>query len=233
MALFDFLKKKKKEEAAGSEAAEAMEAAVLDDSQLAGIEPPETRFTEEYREYLASQEAAQGLREPSGEKEETEDCRMKALVAYFSASGVTAALAKRLADAVGASLYEIRPAVPYTEEDLNWRNDKSRSSVEMKDKDCRPALADTDAPVGEASLIFLGYPVWWYREPSIIDSFLEAYDFTGKDIVLFATSGSSDIGKEAPERTTQIAKTSVKGSKRFSANASGDELKAWAEQYLK
>ena len=81
--------------------------------------------------------------------------------------------------------------------------------------------------------IFVGYPVWWYREPSIIDSFLETYDFTGKDIVLFATSGISDIGEEAPERAAQIAKTDVKGSKRFAANASGDELKAWAEQYLK
>ena len=231
MALFDFLKKKKKEEAAGSEAAEAMEAAVLDDSQLAGIEPPETRFTEEYREYLASQEDAQGLREPSDEKEETEDCRMKALVAYFSASGVTAALAKRLADAVGAPLYEIRPAVPYTEEDLNWRNDKSRSSVEMKDKDCRPALADTDAPVGEASLIFLGYPVWWYREPSIIDSFLEAYDFKGKKIVLFATSGVSGIGDEAPARVNALSGAEVLPGKRFPADASAQALKTWAEGF--
>lgn len=158
---------------------------------------------------------------------------MRALVTYFSASGVTAALANRLAEAIEAPAYEIRPAVPYTKEDLNWMDKKSRSTVEMNDKSCRPALADTDAPVADADVIFVGYPVWWYREPSIIDSFLEAYDFTGKDIVLFATSGSSDIGKEAPERTAQIAKTSVKGGKRFSANASGDELKAWAKQYLR
>lgn len=110
---------------------------------------------------------------------------------------------------------------------------KSRSTVEMDDKFCRPALADTDAPVADADVIFVGYPVWWYREPSIIDSFLEAYDFSGKAIVLFATSGSSDIGKEAPERAAAIAKTDVKGSKRFSAKVSGDELNAWAEQYLK
>lgn len=158
---------------------------------------------------------------------------MKALVTYFSASGVTAALAKRLAEAIDAPTYEIKPAVLYTKADLNWMDKKSRSTVEMNDKSCRPALADMDAPVADADVIFVGYPVWWYREPSIIDSFLEAYDFTGKDIVLFATSGSSDIGKEAPERTAQIAKTSVKGSKRFAANASGDELKAWANQYLK
>ena len=158
---------------------------------------------------------------------------MKALVAYFSASGVTAALASRLAGAINAPIYEIKPAAPYTKEDLNWMDKKSRSTVEMNDKSCRPPLADTDAPVADADVIFIGYPVWWYREPSIIDSFLEAYNFSGKDIVLFATSGSSDIGKEAPERTAQIAKTSVRGSKRFSANASGDELKAWAKQYLK
>ena len=103
----------------------------------------------------------------------------------------------------------------------------------MNDKSCRPALADMDAPVADADVIFVGYPVWWYREPSIIDSFLEAYDFSGKAIVLFATSGSSDIGKEAPERAARIARTEVMGSKRFSANASGEELKVWAEQYLK
>ena len=103
----------------------------------------------------------------------------------------------------------------------------------MEDKSCRPALADTQAPVADADIIFVGYPVWWYREPSIIDSFLEAYDFSGKAIVLFATSGSSDIGQEAPVRASQIAKTEVKASRRFSSNASTDELKDWAEQYLK
>ena len=158
---------------------------------------------------------------------------MKALVTYFSAGGVTAALAKCLAEVIEAPVYEIRPAVPYTKEDLNWMDKESRSTVEMNDKSCRPALADTDAPVADADVIFVGYPVWWYREPSIIDSFLEAYDFSGKDVVLFATSGSSDIGEEAPERATEIAKTKVTGCKRFPADASGDELKAWAEQYLK
>ena len=100
----------------------------------------------------------------------------------------------------------------------------------MQDKNCRPALADTNAPVADADIIFVGYPVWWYREPSIIDSFLEAYDFTGKKIVLFATSGSSDIGNEAPARVAEITKAEVLPGKRFSANASADELKAWAER---
>ena len=158
---------------------------------------------------------------------------MKALVTYFSASGMTVGVSERLAQAIGAPIYEIKPEVPYTKADLDWTNKNSRSTVEMEDKSCRPALADTQAPVADADIIFVGYPVWWYREPSIIDSFLEAYDFSGKTIVLFATSGSSDIGQEAPVRASQIAKTEVKASRRFSSNASTDELKDWAEQYLK
>ncbi len=155
---------------------------------------------------------------------------MKALVTYFSASGVTAKLAQRLADAINAPLYEIKPAVPYTQADLDWRDKQSRSTTEMQDKNCRPALADTNAPVAEADIIFVGYPVWWYREPSIIDSFLAAYDFTGKKIVLFATSGSSGIGEEAPVRAAEITKAEVLSGKRFSTNASANELKAWAEK---
>lgn len=158
---------------------------------------------------------------------------MKALVTYFSANGMTAGVSERLAQAIGAPIYEIKPEVPYTKADLDWTNKNSRSTVEMEDKSCRPALADTQAPVADADIIFVGYPVWWYREPSIIDSFLEAYDFSGKAIVLFATSGSSDIGQEAPVRVSQIAKTEVKASRRFSSNASTDELKDWVEQYLK
>lgn len=158
---------------------------------------------------------------------------MKALVTYFSASGMTAGVSERLAQAIGAPIYEIKPEVPYTKADLDWTNKNSRSTVEMEDKSCRPALVDTQAPVADADIIFVGYPVWWYREPSIIDSFLEAYDFSGKAIVLFATSGSSDIGQEAPVRASQNAKTEVKASRRFSSNASTDELKDWAEQYLK
>ncbi len=155
---------------------------------------------------------------------------MKALVTYFSASGVTAKLANRLAEAIHAPVYEIRPAQPYTRADLDWTNKQSRSTLEMQDKNCRPALADTDAPVADAEIIFVGYPVWWYREPSIIDSFLAAYDFTGKKIVLFATSGGSDIGKEAPARAAELAKAEVLPGKRFSADTSAEVLKAWAEK---
>ena len=157
---------------------------------------------------------------------------MKALVTYFSASGVTAKVGMKLAEAIGAPVYEIKPAVPYSQADLDWRNQQSRSSVEMKDKDCRPDLADTNAPVADADVIFIGYPVWWYREPSIIDTFLASYDFTGKKIILFATSGSSDIGNEASRRSAEISGAEIAGAKRFPAGVSGEELKNWAQQWI-
>ena len=152
---------------------------------------------------------------------------MKALVAYFSAGGVTANVAKRLADAIHAAVYEIRPEVPYTAADLDWRNKNSRSTLEMSDKNCRPALADKDAPVADADVVFVGYPVWWYREPSIIDTFLDAYDFTGKTIVPFYTSGMSPLG-EGQGRIADLAKgAKVLQGKRFNARAKEDELKKW------
>ena len=119
----------------------------------------------------------------------------KKLVAYFSASGNTASLAKKLAEAAGADLYEIKPAVPYTSEDLNWQNKQSRSSVEMSDKSSRPALADTNAKITNYDTIFVGFPVWWYTAPTIIKTFFESYDFSGKRIILFATSGGSRFGE--------------------------------------
>ena len=154
---------------------------------------------------------------------------MKALVAYFSAGGVTAAVAKRLAEAIGAPVYEIRPETAYTAADLDWRDKNSRSTLEMSDKNCRPALADKDAPVADADVIFVGYPVWWYREPSIVDSFLEAYDFSGKKIVPFVTSGGSGVGNEAPARMKEITGAEVDAGRRFAADAGAEALKAWAE----
>ena len=129
----------------------------------------------------------------------------KKLVAYFSASGSTAKLAQTLAAAAEAALYEIRPAVAYERRDLNWMDKKARSTVEMQDPNCRPELADNAAPVQEAEVIFLGFPIWWYREPSIIDSFLDAYDFTGKTLVPFFTSGGSQLG-EGQGRIEKLAK---------------------------
>ncbi len=152
---------------------------------------------------------------------------MSKLVAYFSASGSTARLAQTLAAAADAALYEIKPAVAYERKDLNWMDKKARSTVEMQDPTCRPALADTAAPVAEADVIFLGFPIWWYREPSLIDSFLDAYDFSGKTVVPFFTSGGSQLG-EGQGRIETLAKgAKVLGGKRFSARASESELKAW------
>ncbi len=117
------------------------------------------------------------------------------MVAYFSASGTTAHVAKELAQAAGADLYEIKSAVPYTKADLNWMDKKFRSSVEMNDKSSRPALADQDSNTAMYDTILLGFPIWWYVAPTIINSFGESYDFSGKKIVLFATSGGSGFGK--------------------------------------
>lgn len=115
----------------------------------------------------------------------------KILVAYFSASGVTEKVAKDLAKAKGADIYEIAPKIKYTDADLNWMDKNSRSTLEMKDKSSRPELADHDANTSAYDTIYIGFPIWWYTAPTIINTFLEAYDFAGKKVVLFATSGSS------------------------------------------
>ncbi len=119
----------------------------------------------------------------------------KKLVAYFSASGNTARLAKKLAEAAEADLYEIKPAIPYTSADLNWQNKQSRSSIEMSDHSSRPELADKSADIAAYDTVYVGFPVWWYIAPTIINSFLESCDFSGKKIILFATSGGSGFGK--------------------------------------
>lgn len=119
----------------------------------------------------------------------------KKLVAYFSASGVTKKYAERISEITGADLFEIKPTVPYTDADLDWRDSQSRSSVEMKDPDSRPEIAEKLSDMGEYDAVFLGFPIWWYVAPTIIDTFLESYDFSGKKIVPFATSGGSGMGK--------------------------------------
>ena len=152
----------------------------------------------------------------------------KKLVAYFSASGVTAAAAKTLAEAANADLYEIRPAVPYTKADLNWMDKQSRSSLEMQNKIFRPAIADTDAKIADYDVIFVGFPIWWYVAPTIINTFLEAYDFSGKTVVLFATSGGSGFGKTLDELKGSVSDTAklVEG-KLLNGKPSRDELAAW------
>ena len=121
------------------------------------------------------------------------------LVAYFSAGGVTAKVAEKLAGALGADTYEIKPEVKYTKADLDWMNKSSRSSVEMNDKRFRPAIITGDVDVSGYDTVYLGFPIWWYVAPTVVNTFLEAYDFTGKKIVLFATAGSSGFGNTRAE----------------------------------
>ena len=153
----------------------------------------------------------------------------KTLVAYFSASGTTKAAAEKLAAVTGSDLYEIKPSEPYTDDDLNWQNQRSRSSVEMNDPSSRPELADKNADIGDYDKIFLGFPIWWYTAPHIIRSFLESYDFTGKTIVLFATSGGSGLGQTARELAPSCPGAKLVAGGLLNGNPPEASLKQWAQ----
>ena len=149
------------------------------------------------------------------------------LVAFFSASGVTAALAQRLSRAAGADLFEITPAVPYTSADLDWTNASSRSSVEMKNPASRPEIAEKLPSMADYDVVFLGFPIWWYVAPTIINTFLESYDFSGKTIALFATSGGSPMGRTL-EILRPLCNASVKWLPAKMLNGATDsDLNAW------
>lgn len=157
----------------------------------------------------------------------------KKLVAYFSASGVTASLPKNLAAAIGADLFEIEPVIRYGKADLDWTNKKSRSSVEMNDKSSRPAVAKKLGNMSEYDEVFVGFPIWWYIAPTIVNTFLEGYDLAGKTIIPFATSGGSGMGE-----TNEYLANSCKGAKLVEGkvlrrNACADELKKWADEVVK
>lgn len=152
------------------------------------------------------------------------------LVAYFSASGVTAKVAEKLAEAIGADIYEIEPAVPYKKNDLDWTNTQSRSSIEMNDPTSRPTIASKRDNIGDYDTIFVGFPIWWYVAPTIINTFLESYNLSGKTVVPFATSGGSGMGK-----TNERLNPSCKGAeliegKVFRQNISHQELAAWVNE---
>lgn len=154
----------------------------------------------------------------------------KSLVAYFSASGKTAKVAENIAIITKADIYEIKPRIPYTKEDLNWMNKKSRTSIEMNDKTYRPELLDRDADIEAYDTIFLGFPIWWYVAPTIINTFLESYDFTGKKIILFATSGSSGFGNTVQELKTSVsADTEIMEGKVFHLRKSVSYISKWIE----
>ena len=155
------------------------------------------------------------------------------LVAYFSASGVTAKLAETLSESIGADLYAIEPEVPYTKADLNWMNKNSRSSVEMNDPASRPVIAGKCDNMDEYDTIFIGFPIWWYVAPTIINTFLESYDFAGKTIIPFATSGGSGMGKTNEKLQPSCPGAKLMDGKVWKKNARGNELAAWAEELLK
>lgn len=154
----------------------------------------------------------------------------KTLVAYFSASGVTKRLAENLAAAVDGDLYEIEPQTVYTKVDLDWTDKKSRSTIEMTDKAFRPAIApDSHVDHMEAyETVYIGFPIWWYTAPTIVNTFLEQYDLAGKTVIPFATSGSSGMGKTNDDLAPSCKGAVLKEGKRFPANASVDQLKSWA-----
>lgn len=154
----------------------------------------------------------------------------KTLVAFFSASGTTRRVAEKLASAIGGDLYEIKPAVPYTRADLNWQDRQSRSSVEMNDPTSRPELLDQDANIAAYDRVFLGFPIWWYTAPTIIRSFLERYDFSGKMVIPFATSGGSGLSKTAEELASSCPGAKIVGGRLLNGNPSEAVLKQWAER---
>lgn len=157
----------------------------------------------------------------------------KVLVAYFSATGTTKRVAENLAKATGAVVYEIKPAVPYTNADLNWRDSNSRSSVEMNNKTSRPEMAADNFSVKEYDTVYLGFPIWWGTAPHIVETFLEKHDFTGKTIILFATSGSSGMGSTDKDLKPSVsASTKIVKGKTLNGNPSVEELKKWVATFL-
>lgn len=153
----------------------------------------------------------------------------KKLVAYFSASGVTKRYAERLAQASDADLFEIKPTVPYTDADLNWQNSNSRSSIEMKNPDSRPEIAEKLSDMDKYDTVFVGFPIWWYVAPTIIDTFLESYDFSGKTVVPFATSGGSGMGKTADVLRQVCPAADIKDGKVLN-NMTDEKIKQWLNE---
>ncbi len=151
----------------------------------------------------------------------------KKIVTYFSATGTTKSLAKTMAEALGADIFEIEPVEKYTTADLDWRDAESRSSVEMKNKDIRPAVKDDDAKLGEYDVIYVGFPIWWYVAPTIVNTFLEKYDLAGKKIVVFATSGSSQMGKTIEELSSSAKGAEFVDGGVINSKMTKEEIISW------
>lgn len=154
----------------------------------------------------------------------------KKLVAYFSASGVTKRYAQKLAKSADADLFEIKPSVPYTSADLNWQNSNSRSSVEMKNPASRPEIAEKLTDMDSYGTVFVGFPIWWYAAPTIIDTFLESYDFSGKTVIPFATSGGSGMGKTEDVLRQICPKADIKDGKVLNG-MSDEKIAKWVNEF--
>ncbi len=153
----------------------------------------------------------------------------KKLVAYFSASGVTAKVAQTLAEAIGADIFEIAPKVPYTRADLNWMDKNARSTIEMNDPTSRPEIEAKPGNMNEYDIVFVGFPIWWYVAPTIINTFLESCNLTGKTIIPFATSGGSGMGKTNEKLAPSCSGARLLEGKVWGSGVSGKELAAWVE----
>lgn len=153
----------------------------------------------------------------------------KILVAYFSASGVTKNAAEKLAQAANANLFEIKPVRPYTDADLDWTDKKSRSTIEMNDLSSRPEIAKKCENMGSYDVVFVGFPIWWYVEPRIIDTFLDSYDFSGKTVIPFATSGGSGLGKTAENFKKLLGENVIVKDGKMLTRASKNDVSGWVK----
>ena len=165
------------------------------------------------------------------QKKTDTNMKQKVLVAYFSASGTTKGVAQQLAEVAGADLHEIRPEVPYTDADLDWQDKQSRSSIEMKDKNSRPAITGKLQNMQDYDVVYVGFPIWWYTCPTITNTFMEAYDFKGKTVIPFATSGGSSIKKACKDLGDAYPNVNWKEGKWLN-HASKDDMKKWIESNL-
>lgn len=185
--------------------------------------------------FLASLALCACAKEPAAQPQPETNAmnQPKALVAYFSATGTTKGVAERLAGAIGAELYEIAPETPYTLADLDWRNKQSRSTLEMADRASRPAIAGEAPDLADVEVVFIGFPIWWYREPSVIDTFVEnnAAALAGKTLVPFATSGGSGMGDSSANLQALAPGAKVVEGRRFRGSVSADDLADWARGF--
>lgn len=155
------------------------------------------------------------------------------LVAYFSATGTTAKAAERLSDAIGADLHEILPIFPYTDEDLNWRDPQSRSSLEIRDPSSRPSIAEKRDNMAEYDVVFVGYPIWWYTAPTIVNTFLESYEFTGKTVIPFATSGGSPIEPSYPKLSVSCPGAKLLPGRLINKKDTLADLAKWVDELFR